>query len=310
MTRLQKPRRAALALVAAATLALSACGSDTLDSGSSEESPAAGNSPSAASSVSVDQELADRVPAKYKGQTLAVGTDASYAPNEFTAEDGRTIVGMDIDLMNAVSAKLGLETQVSNASFSSLLLGVSSGKYQASISSFTINPERMQQVNMVSYFNAGTQWAVAADNPKDVNPDEACGLNVGVQEGTVQIDDLTARSKECTDAGQPAINQVVQEEQSAVTASLVSGKVDAMAADSPVTLYAIQQSDGALEELGSIYDSAPYGIVVPKAETEMAEVIKEALEVLRTDGTYEEILDKWGNSSGAIDSFEVNPSTS
>ena len=63
---------------------------------------------------------------------------------------------------------------------------------------------------MVSYYSAGTQWAVAKGNPKNVNIDDACGMTVGVQKGTVQLEDLAARSKKCTDAGKPAIMQVIQ----------------------------------------------------------------------------------------------------
>lgn len=114
------------------------------------------------------------------------------------------------------------------------------------ISSFSVTAERKKVVNMVSYFTAGTQWVTAAGNAKGVNPDDACGKSVGVQKGATQVDDLTARSKKCTDAGKPAINLVIQEGQDQVTADVASGKTDAMAADSPVGLYAAKQSNGAL----------------------------------------------------------------
>ena len=66
------------------------------------------------------------------------------------------------------------------------------------ISSFTINPDRLKEVDMVSYFNAGTQWATQPGNPKGVDPDNACGKNIAVQTGTVQeTDDLPPRQKAC-----------------------------------------------------------------------------------------------------------------
>ena len=66
------------------------------------------------------------------------------------------------------------------------------------ISSFTINSDRLKQVNMVSYFNAGTQWATQPGNPKGIDPENACGKNVAVQTGTVQeTDDLPVRQKKC-----------------------------------------------------------------------------------------------------------------
>jgi len=294
-----------LAGMVTAGLALSACGSNSLDGSSSGSSS---TSSSSSTSAAVDPQLAAGVPAKIKeAGKLVVGSDASYAPNEFLDTDGKTVVGMDVDIFTAVAQKMGLKAEFQNAGFDTIILGVKSGKFDIGVSSFTINDERKKQVNMVSYFNAGTQWAVKAGNPKKVDPENACGLSIGVQKGTVQVDDLTARSKKCTDAGKPAIKQIIDADQSKVTASVISGKSDAMLADSPVGLYAVQQTKGQLEALGEIYDAAPYGVVVPKDQTEFAQSFAVALKALKEDGTYDKILDKWGNASGAIGDFQVNP---
>ena len=151
-------RRVAIGLaVGAAAFTLGACGGSSSSGGSSASGSAA-----ALPTVSADATLASQVPANIKSSgKLTFGTDASYAPNEFIAEDGSTIVGVDVDLGNAIAARLGLQGQWSNANFDSLIVGVTNGKYDSSMSSFTINPEREKQVNMISYFNAGTQWAVA-----------------------------------------------------------------------------------------------------------------------------------------------------
>ena len=307
-------RRSILTLisgVAVAGLALSACGSNSLSSGSAS-SPAAGASSAASAAVSkattVDPALVAKLPDKIKtAGKIVVGTDATYAPNEFLDTDGKTVVGMDVDIFNAIAAKFGVKVEYVPATFDSIILGVSSSKYDIGLSSFTINDDRKKQVNMVSYFNAGTQWVTQKGNPKKVDPDNACGLNIGVQKGTVQIDDITARSKKCTDAGKPAITQIVDGDQGKVTTAVIGGKADAMAADSPVGLYAVKQTNGQLEAVGSIYDAAPYGIVVPKDQTAFAGAVADALKAISTDGTYKAALTKWGNESGAITSFAVNP---
>ena len=304
MTHRLRPTTLLIAGLATAGLALSACGSDSLDGSSTPSS----SSSSSSSSGSVDAALAAKVPQKIKDAgKIVVGSDASYAPNEFLADDGKTVQGMDVDLFTAVAAKLGLKAEFQNAGFDTIILGVTSGKYDVGVSSFTINDERKKSVNMVSYFNAGTQWAVKSGNPKKVDPDNACGLNIGVQKGTVQIDDLTARSKKCTDAGKPAIKQIIDADQSKVTASVISGKSDAMLADSPVGLYAVKQTKGQLEALGDIYDAAPYGFVVPKDQTDFAQAIADALKAMAADGSYKAALDKWGNDTGSISDFAVNP---
>ncbi len=293
------------AAAATSVLVLSACGG----SSSSDASGAASATGAALPSISADPALAAQVPDAIKSSgKLQMGTDASYAPMEFIAEDGTTIVGADIDLGNAIAARMGLQAEWANSSFDSLIVGVTNGKFNSSMSSFTINPERLQQVNMVSYLNAGTAWAVAKGNPDNVTPDTACGKTVGVQKATVQVDDIEARNAACTAAGQPAIDIQQFTAQSDVTTALASGKVSAMLADSPVIAYAITQT-GTLEQVGEIYDSAPYGVVVPLSETAFATTIQAAIQSLIADGSYAKILEVWGLQDGAITTSELNPAS-
>ncbi len=218
-----------------------------------------------APSVSVSQnvDLASKLPESIKNAgVIKIGVDASYAPNEFLAGDGKTVQGMDVDRLQPGRSKFGVKTEWHPADFGSIINGVNGKKYDMGISSFTINPERMKQVNMVSYFRAGTQWATAKGNPKGVDPDNACGKNVAVQSNTTQeMDDLPVRQKKC---GSNKINVLSFKDQSQATAAVVSGKADAMLSDSPVVAYAVKQSGGKLEPLGDIYEAAPYGYVLPK----------------------------------------------
>jgi polar amino acid transport system substrate-binding protein len=273
--------------------------------GSSSNTPSSGGStPTIASSV--DAALAAKVPAAIKSKgTIVIGTDSTYAPSEFLAADGKTVVGFDVDLFDAVAAKLGLKTQWQSAQFDSIIPGVTSGKYDIGVSSFTINADRMKQVTMVSYFSAGTQWAQQAGG--SVDPNNACGKKVAVQKATVQVDDITARSKACTTAGKPAIHIDQFQAQSDATNAVVTGKDDAMLADSPVSAYAVQKTNGKLALLGDIYESAPYGYVLPKSETDFGAAIASAVQELITDGTYNKILTKWGVQAGAITNPTVNP---
>jgi len=296
---------APLALCAAVTglsLALAGCGNSSLSSGDTKTSSAPAPTETKAAA------LAAKLPPKIKSAgTIVIGTDASYAPNEFLGGDGSTVEGMDVDLFNAVGQTLGVKVQWEPAKFDSIITGVQGGKYDMGVSSFTINDKRKQQVNMVSYFNAGTQWAAAPGNPKKVNPDDPCGLNVAVQKGTVQQEeDLPAKAKKCQAAGKP-INELVFAGQDQATAAVASGKADAMLADSPVVAYAIKQSGGKIEAVGGIYDAAPYGAVVPKDQKEFAQTIADALKAINSSGAYKKILAKWGNEAGAITDFAVNP---
>ncbi len=291
--------RAILGLAAAAALTLSsaACGSESDDTST-------GSAP--LPSASADTGLAGKVPADIKAAgKLVIGTDSTYAPNEYLDADGKTIVGFDVDLFNAVAQKLGLTTEWQTAKFDSIIPGVGSGKYTVGVSSFTINADREKEVNMISYFSAGTQWAAKAG--ATLNPDDACGKKIAVQTATVQADDLKTRSKKCTDGGKAAITIDQYQAQSDATNAVVTGKDEAMLADSPIVAYAVKQTNGQLALLGDIYDSAPYGYAVGKTQTEFANVIAEAVKALIADGTYKQILDKWGTTAGAIDTPAVNP---
>lgn len=293
--------RVGLGIVAlAAAASMSACSSSTSSSSASA-------SASPLPSVSADATLAAAVPASIKSTgKLSFGTDASYAPMEFIAADGSTIEGLDIDLGNAVAARLGLTATWANESFDSLIVGVTNGQYNSSMSSFTINPERETQVNMVSYFGAGTQWAAASGNPKNVSPDDPCGKTVAVQKATVQVPDIEARSAACTAAGKSAVNIEQFTLQSDATTAVATGKADAMLADSPVIGYAVQQT-GKLQAIGSVYDSAPYGIVVPLNQKDFAVTVQQAVQSLINDGSYAKILAKWGLQNGAITQSQLNP---
>src|SRR6266699_1483594 len=247
-------------------LALVACGGNGTKSG--------GTTTTTGAASSVDQALAAKVPAAIKSDgKLLIGTDSTYAPSEFLDTDGKTVIGFDVDLFNAVAAKLGLTTQWTSAKF-----------------------------------NAGTQWGTKKGNPTGIQPDNACGKKVAVQTSTVQdTEDLPKRVNQCKTSGKSAITIDRYQGQDQATASVVSGKDDAMLADSPVVAYAVKQTNGQLELLGNIYDSAPYGYVVKKDQTDFAQALSGAVAALISDGTYKQILSKWGVDAGAITNPAVNP---
>jgi polar amino acid transport system substrate-binding protein len=295
-------RRAVAGLIGAAALAVTLAGCGGGKSGGN-----AGTNP--VPSTTVDAALAAKVPANIKSAgKIVIGTDSTYAPSEYLDTDGKTVIGFDVDLFNAVAGKLGLKTEWQSAKFDDIIPGVSSGKYNIGVSSFTVNADREKQVAMVSYFSAGTQWA--AKSGASVDADNACGKKVAVQTGTVQVDDVTARSKKCTDAGKTAITIDQYQAQSDATNAVITGKDDAMLADSPVCAYAVKQTNGQLALVGQIYDSAPYGYVLPKDQTDFGGAIASAVQALIADGTYKNILSRWGVDAGSISNPAVNPSVS
>ncbi|MCH9710690.1 MAG: ABC transporter substrate-binding protein [Actinomycetia bacterium] len=288
--------RSAVAFAAAGALVLSGCStsSDSSDSLTQTE---------AATAERVDA-IANTVPEDIKSSgKLIIGVNIPYAPNEFKDPDGK-IVGFDVDLMNAIAGTLGLTPEYREADFAKIIPSIQGGTFNVGMSSFTDSKEREEQVDFVTYFSAGTLWAQLAGS--DVDPENACGKKVAVQATTVQeTEELPARSQKCTDAGQSEIVIIPFDSQDAATNAVVLGQADAMSADSPVTLYAIKQTNGKLVQAGEVFDSAPYGWPVEK-DSPLAQSLLQALEHLIETGQYKEIASNWGLEEGMIDKPVIN----
>ncbi|WP_020499571.1 ABC transporter substrate-binding protein [Sciscionella marina] len=256
--------------------------------------------------VSKDAKLASLVPAKdAEDGKLLIANDQTYPPNEF--RDSGALVGMDVDIGRAMAKRLGLEAEFQNSSFDGLLGGIKAHKYEAAISSFSISADRLAEVNLVSYYIAGTSLGTLKGNPNRLNENDLCGTTIAVQKGTTQIDDLNARNKRCTVEHKPQTNILQFQAQTDVNLALSAKRVQGALADSPVVAYAIKQSEGKLEQVGKSYANAPYGVAVPKDDTGLAKAVQASLQSLMDDGTYRKILEKWGLDEGAIKKAEVNP---
>jgi polar amino acid transport system substrate-binding protein len=320
--RLRRPLQLVGVVSVAAALLVSGCSSKKATSTGSSATPTTGGSSSSAPSTgsvapstggASGEDLNAMLPDSIKSSgTINIATDASYAPNEFFDTDGKTIIGMDVDLGNAIAQKLGVKANFQNVTFDNIIPGLAGGKYDLGMSSFTDTKEREQTVDFVTYFSAGESLIVAQGNPKGVTgPDlTLCGLTVAVEKGTTEEAEIPDLSKKCTDAGKDAVKALSTDDQNAANLALQSGRADVVSADSPVAEYAVKQSGGKFEIAGKSYETAPYGIAVPKNTGDFAKAIQSALTALMADGTYKQILDKWGIADGGIDSPTINGATS
>ena len=184
-----------------------------------------------------------------KDGELSAGMELSYAPAEFYAEDGKTPVGYDIDMTKAIAKTLGLKPNIVSSMFDTIIPSIGS-KYDLGITAMTITEERMQSVDFVSYYRAGSTWAVQKGNPKKLDTSDMCGAKIAVQTGTVQEEEANTIAKGC-EADNKAEVMSYKRQAEAATA-VATGKADAFYADSPVAGYAIAQTDGQLEALGDV----------------------------------------------------------
>ncbi|MGV0596394.1 serine/threonine protein kinase StpK7 [Mycolicibacterium vulneris] len=263
----------------------------------------AGSGPVQAPAGAVD-EIAKTVPSDIRDSgRLVIGVNVPYAPNEFKNSSGE-LVGFDIDLMKAVARTMGLVPEFRETGFEGILPSVQDGNFNVGMSSITDTAEREQHADFVTYFQAGTLWARRAGTSAD--PGSPCGLRVGVAYSTIQdTTGIPAKSDACVAAGLPPVEKVVRTHQDEVTAALVAGEVDAMAADSPVTGFAIKLSGPVLEPAGDVFDSAPYGWPVAKGSG-LAESLRLALEHVMDTGEYRTIATMWGVEKGMITQPVIN----
>ncbi len=296
------------------TAAIAGCGSSSSSSSLSSGS-ASGSSSTASTSTpatpAADPTVVKLLPSALKSKTtLTVAADASYAPDEFIAPDGHTVIGLDADLSKALSAVMGKQVKIINVPFASILAGLTAGKYDFSASSFTDTKAREKSVDFVTYglvgesFFTKTQGGVSISTINDI-----CGHTVSVEQGTTEKDDANTQSATCKKEGKPGVSVQVYPDQNGANLAVESGRAQLGFADTPVADYQVKKSNGQFKLVGREYAAAPYGIAIPK-QPGLAPAMLAALQVLMKNGTYSAILAKWGTQSIAITNPKINGATS
>lgn len=186
---------------------------------------------------------------------LSVGTNPPFAPFEFKDSTGN-LIGVELDLGQALAQVMGLEFDPQEMDFSMILPAVQAGSLDAGMSGFTDTEERRESYDFVNFLYAGIQWAQQPGN--DVDPANPCGLTVAVQRTTVsETDDVRPKSDACVTEGDDPITVLSFDTSDNAALAALTGRADAFSADSPVTAWAVERSDGDLELVGDMFDAAP-----------------------------------------------------
>jgi polar amino acid transport system substrate-binding protein len=218
-----------------------------------------------------------------EGQLL-VGTDTPFPP--FERGQPPNITGFDIDVVNGIADKLGLEVTYQDTSFDTIFRDVAQGKFDMAVAATTITPERQQTVSFSDpYYQANQSLLVTAGS--DIRTvDDLGGATVGAQDGTTGED----YANDETDAAQV---RGFPEGPDAVNA-LRAGQVDAVIIDQPVAVDAVESLGGGdIEIAQEIVTSELYGIYVPKDKTALLEEINSALRELKDDGTLADLYQRY-----------------
>lgn len=291
----------------------SAAGQNTAEASSSASATAGGPAGSGSSvpgpsSGSTGTDARSLLPEKFKASgVIKVGSTFGYPPNQFMDTDGKTPIGISVDLADAVGKVLGVKFEFVSVTFDSLIAGLSANRYDTVIGSVAITPDRIKQFDMVNYQNAGAGIVVQGGNPSHIQGvEDLCGKKVAMLTGTHFIEQLTAlSSKECEAKGKPKMQLDVYQQSADVFQAVAAKRADANYASYDVARYAAEKSDGTMTFVDKLYPDAGYGALFTKENSALAKAFAAAMNEIIADGSYKQALDRWGAGAEAVTKSEV-----
>lgn len=301
----------AFALITAAALALTACGS-----GDPAAAPAGASGPAGAaaipttdvvSGVKRNKAAARLLPAAVRSSgTLNIASSVGTPPGATYLEDGTTLAGTDIDIADAAARVLGLKPKREVAAFEAILPALGSGKYDVGTGNFGVTDERRRTIDFVTYLNDGQGFAVRDDSrlKKVTDLTQLCGLTVGTAAGTTFEVTLEENKSRCAEAGEKPYDVKTYSDLAAVWSSLQQGRTDVVMSTINGLRYAVKQQEGVrfLNE----FKRLDVGFAFKKG-TPLAPAFRAAVNSLKADGTYDRILKKWGIGASAIKTSQISP---
>jgi polar amino acid transport system substrate-binding protein len=304
-----------VALAVTGALALTGCSSQPSGS-SSSGSPSSAPTPVALTdipteviSTKVDPELATKLPADFDG-TLTVAIDLSSPPARLIDENGNP-AGFNVDFTNLLAEKLGVEVEIVNVPLAQIIPGLAAQRYDLTVNNLSRNPEREAQLDMVEYMQGSGGIAVPAANPKKVDrtPESLCGLNIAVLSGSYQeITQIPQINETCAAAGKAAATATAYGTNNEAILALGSKRQDAWFGNGTVAAYAAAQNPQVFKAL-TLKDSWSHDNLGLPKDSALTPVVAEAFQALMDEGTYEQVLEKWGIANYALDKTSLTPTT-
>jgi polar amino acid transport system substrate-binding protein len=238
---------------------------------------------------------------------LTIATDAELPPNNFMAEDGKTMQGVSIDIGNALAEALGVKPKFVNTKFAALLTGLQGERFDIAISGLGDTLERQKIVDFVDFLYSGQVFLVPEGNPGNVTSlDTLCGKRASLITGTISVDLANQASKDCVAKGQPAIKIANFPAAADAILQLENGRADANITDMGKAAYQASQSGGKLEVAGDKFAPTYGGVGVRKGDKEMTDSLQWAFGEIMKNGKYQAALKKWGVEQSAMDEVVLN----
>ncbi len=262
------------------TAMLTGCGSDSAANESSQASESS-VAETAAATTTTEAAATTEAADKTEGGVLVFGTNAEFPPFEYVGDDGEPD-GFDVALIKAVGEKLGMEVQVENMEFDSLVSSIGN-RIDGAIAGMTVTDERKEQVDFSNPYYEAVQFVIVSEDSDIATADDLKNKTIGSQLGTTGMflsEDIEGATAQTYNRAIDAVND------------LVNGRVDAVIIDkNPAEVFntkfegKVKIIDGA--EFG--FETEEYAIALPKGSG-LVDQINQALEDLKADGTFDALV--------------------
>ena len=213
---------------------------------------------------------------------LTMATNAEFPPYEYV--EGDKIVGIDAEIAQLIADKLGMELQIVDIAFDSIIPGVQSKKYDMGMAGLTVNDERLEKVNFSTSYATGVQVVIVKEGSDIKTIDDITGKKIGVQTSTTG--DIYASG----DYGEDAVTRY--DNGAVAVQALLADKVDCVIIDNEPAKSYVAANEG-LEILDTEYAVEDYAICFAKDNTELQTKVDAALKDLIADGSVQTVIDKY-----------------
>ncbi len=276
-----KKKALALAMAAMMAAAMTACGGKTEETTAAATTQAAASGETEATQEAASEEAAKEAASESKG-TLVMATNAEFPPYEF--HEGGEIVGIDVEIARAIAEEMGMDFEIEDIAFDSIIPEVQSGKADFGAAGMTVTEDRLMSVDFSDTYATATQVIIVQEGNTDIaTPDDLANKTIGVQLGTtgdIYVSDVEGATVEQYNKGFEAVQALTQ------------GKVDAVVIDGEPAKVFVSQNEG-LKILDEAFTTEEYAICVKKGNTELLEGINAAIAKLKESGQLQEIIDKY-----------------
>ena len=276
-----------LVLVAAACMAaaLTACGSSnstaetTAAAAETTTADTAAGSTDTAADTAADTSAAEET--EGAGGKIVMVTNAEFPPYEY--HENNTIVGIDADIARAIADQMGMELEIQDMAFDSLIPAIQSGKADFAAAGMTVNEERLRNVDFTETYAEAAQVIIVKEGSAIAAPADLTGKKIGVQTGTtgdIYADDVENAEVQRFNKGMEAVMALTQD------------KLDAVIIDREPAKVFVKENEG-LKILDEAFTEEEYAIAIKKGNTELLDKMNAAIKELKESGELQKIVDKY-----------------